>query len=61
MIVNRREVKYVISEYDYFNLNDVFKNMLLQDPNNKSYGYKVRSLYFDSNFHLVFREKNVGN
>lgn len=48
MIVNRRELKYVISEYDYFKYCNVFKNMLIQDPNNKKYGYNIRSLYFDS-------------
>lgn len=47
-IVERREIKFIISEYDYFRLNDVFKNVLIQDTNNKEFGYNVRSLYFDS-------------
>lgn len=48
MIVNRREVKNVINEHEYFRLVGLLKNILIQDPNNKEFGYKVRSLYFDS-------------
>lgn len=60
VIVNRREIKYVISEYDYFNYNNVFKNMLLEDPNNKDFGYSVRSLYFDSINNCDFYSKMHG-
>ncbi|MDQ0150772.1 polyphosphate polymerase domain-containing protein [Eubacterium multiforme] len=48
MIVNRRELKYSVSEREYFRLINVFKNLLTEDANNKKYGYKIRSLYFDS-------------
>ncbi|CEN74650.1 VTC domain-containing protein [[Clostridium] sordellii] len=48
MIVNRRELKYPIGEIDYYKLNDLFKRVLTPDPNNKEYGYRIRSLYFDS-------------
>lgn len=48
MIVNRRELKYVISESDYYNYNNLFKKLLTSDPNNKNCGYKIRSLYFDT-------------
>ena len=48
MIVNRRELKYPIGEMDYYKVNDLFKLVLTPDPNNKEYGYRIRSLYFDS-------------
>lgn len=48
MKVSRRELKYVISESEYFRLVDIFKAILTEDPNNKDYGYSIRSLYFDS-------------
>lgn len=48
MIVNRRELKYPIGEMDYYKVNDLFKRVLNPDPNNKEYGYRIRSLYFDS-------------
>lgn len=48
MIVNRRELKYPIGEMDYYKVNELFKKVLTPDPNNKEYGYRIRSLYFDS-------------
>lgn len=48
MIVNRRELKYPIGEMDYYKVNELFKKVLTPDPNNKNYGYRIRSLYFDS-------------
>lgn len=48
MIVNRRELKYPIGEIDYYKVNELFKEVLTPDPNNKNYGYRIRSLYFDS-------------
>lgn len=48
MIVNRRELKYPIGEMDYYKVNELFKEVLTPDPNNKEYGYRIRSLYFDS-------------
>ena len=47
-IVNRHEVKYLISDADYYKFDSVFKQMLLSDKNNGLYGYFIRSLYFDS-------------
>lgn len=46
--VSRRELKYIISESEYFRLLDLFKMILTSDSNNKGYGYSIRSLYFDS-------------
>ena len=48
MIVNRIELKYVISEFDYYKLENLLKKILIPDKNNGSYGYSIRSLYFDS-------------
>ncbi|MGL5328285.1 MAG: polyphosphate polymerase domain-containing protein [Peptostreptococcaceae bacterium] len=48
MIVNRRELKYPIGEMDYYKVDNLFKNVLTPDKNNKEYGYTIRSLYFDS-------------
>lgn len=48
MIVNRRELKYPIGEVDYHRVNELFKSILTPDENNGKYGYKIRSLYFDS-------------
>lgn len=48
MIVNRRELKYPIGEIDYYKVNELFKKVLTPDKNNKEYGYRIRSLYFDS-------------
>ncbi|WP_261291301.1 polyphosphate polymerase domain-containing protein [Paraclostridium sordellii] len=41
-------MKYPIGEMDYYKVNDLFKRVLNPDPNNKEYGYRIRSLYFDS-------------
>lgn len=48
MIVNRRELKYPIGEVDYHRVNELFKSILTPDENNGKFGYKIRSLYFDS-------------
>lgn len=48
MIVNRRELKYPIGEMDYYRVNKLFNEILTPDKNNGKYGYKIRSLYFDS-------------
>ncbi|CEI73336.1 MULTISPECIES: polyphosphate polymerase domain-containing protein [Romboutsia] len=48
MIVNRRELKYPISEVDYYKVDNLFKDVLKEDKNNNCFGYKIRSLYFDS-------------
>lgn len=48
MIVNRRELKYPIGEKDYYKINSLFNKILTPDKNNGEYGYKIRSLYFDS-------------
>lgn len=48
MIVNRRELKYSISDVDYYKFVNLFSEILTSDKNNKANGYKIRSLYFDS-------------
>ena len=41
MIVNRRELKYPISEVDYYKVDNLFKDVLKEDKNNKGFGYKL--------------------
>ena len=48
MIVNRRELKYAISEFDYYRIENILKTILTPDKNNGFSGYLIRSLYFDS-------------
>lgn len=48
IIINRRELKYPIGEIDYYRVNKLFNEILTPDNNNGKYGYKIRSLYFDS-------------
>lgn len=60
MLINRRELKYVISDSDYYYLGNVLKNLLIQDPNNNEFGYKVRSLYFDSINNVDYYSKMHG-
>lgn len=47
-VVNRRELKYVISEHDYYKFSTLLPQILKTDKNNGEYGYSIRSLYFDS-------------
>lgn len=60
IVVDRKELKYAISEKDYYDLDTLFKSVLNQDKNNLKYGYTVRSLYFDSRFDSDFYEKMHG-
>ncbi|WP_105617270.1 polyphosphate polymerase domain-containing protein [Vallitalea okinawensis] len=60
MLINRKELKYVISDSDYYSLSNVLKKLLIQDPNNGEFGYKVRSLYFDSLNNIDYYSKIRG-
>lgn len=60
MIVNRRELKYPIGEMDYYKINELFKGVLKPDKNNKEYGYRIRSLYFDSVNNCDYHSKMDG-
>lgn len=48
IVVNRRELKFAISERDYVRLNKQLNQVLRPDPHNGEEGYTIRSLYFDS-------------
>lgn len=48
MIVNRREIKYSISEIDYYRYLALFEKVLQIDPHSKEGTYTIRSLYFDT-------------
>lgn len=46
--VDRKELKYLVNEFDKTYLLNVFSQILVNDNHNGDFGYKVRSLYFDS-------------
>lgn len=48
IVVNRRELKFAISELDYVHLEKKLSEVLTPDPHNGEEGYTIRSLYFDS-------------
>lgn len=48
IVVNRRELKFAISEADYGRLEKQLSQILTPDPHNGIEGYNIRSLYFDS-------------
>lgn len=48
--VERKELKYLINEFDKLYLANMFGTLLESDKHNGDHGYKVRSLYFDSVF-----------
>ena len=48
IVVNRRELKFAISETDYSRLEAQLSQVLRADPHNGEAGYTIRSLYFDS-------------
>ncbi|MGL5378999.1 polyphosphate polymerase domain-containing protein [Clostridium sp.] len=60
VVVNRRELKYAISEVDYYRLNQTFKAILKEDKNNGEKGYTIRSLYFDSRMNDDYYAKMSG-
>ncbi len=48
IVVNRREIKYSISDADYYRYLNLFNEILKSDPHSKNGGYTIRSLYFDT-------------
>ncbi|MGL5152317.1 MAG: polyphosphate polymerase domain-containing protein [Clostridium sp.] len=60
IVVNRRELKYVISEVDYYKLKETMKKILQEDKNNGIDGYNIRSLYFDSRRNDDYYSKKSG-
>lgn len=60
MIVNRREIKYSISEVDYYCYLNLFNTILKMDPHSKEGSYTVRSLYFDTPMNDDYYSKMSG-
>lgn len=58
--VLRTENKYLLSYTQFRVLDNRFSKVLRQDENNKGAGYKVRSLYFDTQQEQDFYEKEDG-
>ncbi len=58
--VSRIEKKYVVGSKERFILQNYFAKILYLDPNNKTNGYLVRSLYFDTIFDNDYNDKLEG-
>ena len=58
----RHELKYYISEMQYYVLSGILDRVLSRDPNGDEYNeYHIRSLYFDTVFNTAFYDKIDGN
>lgn len=60
IVVNRRELKFAISEWDYHQLQTQLSELLTPDPHNGVEGYTIRSVYFDSLFSADYYAKMDG-
>ncbi|MEH6942316.1 polyphosphate polymerase domain-containing protein [Bacillus sp. JJ722] len=58
--VSRKELKYLINASQYGFISNVFDGVLIPDKNNGAFGYKIRSLYFDTPFNKDFYERIDG-
>lgn len=58
--VSRKELKYLINASQYGFISNVFDGVLIPDKNNGAFGYKIRSLYFDTPFNKDFYERVDG-
>ncbi len=58
--VQRQELKYPINFFQYTNLSNTLKNVLLEDKHNGTIGYPIRSVYFDTYSDTDFYEKLRG-
>lgn len=56
----RQEKKYLLSYDEFVKNSHILAQVLMQDSNNKSNGYIVRSLYFDTIDDKDFHEKQAG-
>jgi hypothetical protein len=55
--VLREEKKFLINLAEFRQKSHLLEQMLLQDKNNGTHGYRVRSLYFDTPYDRDFFEK----
>lgn len=58
--VERKELKYLVNEYHKYYLLSALSSTLNTDKHNGEFGYKVRSLYFDSIYNEDFFSKVNG-
>ena len=58
--VNRKEMKYLISDIEVACLRSRLSRVMDEDPHNGEDGYLVRSLYFDTLFDRDFEDKVDG-
>lgn len=58
--VNRRELKYMISDSEAFRLSGKLSEVMSPDAHNGAEGYVVRSLYFDTLWDSDFEDKLDG-
>lgn len=56
----RHEIKYYISESNYFNLRRRLQAIAEPDKNMREAGYRVSSVYFDDIYHSALEEKRAG-
>lgn len=58
--VSRKELKYLISFTDYAYLSTTLSGALIPDKYNGAFGYRIRSLYFDTPLNNDFHDKIDG-
>ncbi len=58
--VLREEKKFLMGLIDFYQKRFYLEQLLHKDPNSGNFGYKVRSLYFDTPYDSDFYEKQAG-
>ena len=58
--VLREEKKFLVSIADFRSISSRLEKVMIQDKHNGTYGYIVRSLYFDTPYDTDFFEKQAG-
>ena len=58
--VYREEKKFLISIEDFLKMSHYLDGLLMQDEHNGTFGYKIRSLYFDTAYDNDYFEKLDG-
>ena len=58
--VFREEKKYLIHIQEFMQQNHLLSRILQEDPHNGTYGYLIRSLYFDTIYDGDYFEKQAG-
>ena len=58
--VFREERKYFITLMDLMKLSGMLEQVMLQDSHNGAWGYRIRSLYFDTPYEKDYTDKIEG-